>query len=318
MSGKISGLVWDMALPMAQKYVLLAMADHADHEGYGVRPSYDLLAWKTGYTKRHVMTIVAQLEALKILVLDKPGGTAANPFECNSWHIDVKPAPQTPPRKFKKEEGVIPRSPGGGDPQITRSVNTIEPNTISSGVPKDITPPTSEPTTPPTLAQPPLIETPAAPPKTPKPRKPRATAPANPDRSKIYNAIGMLYYGVDPVKDPAAFKPFGAMTNKLTTTFLKAHPFTYDEFIECSKTFPQGYRDWLKAETNIGETVGKWLKEKQRQAAITARASMVIRARNPLNDTIAHYRDGKPIFVEIDGKVIPCNERGEPLKETSI
>jgi hypothetical protein len=32
MSGKIMGQVWDLALPHAELFVLLAMADHADHE----------------------------------------------------------------------------------------------------------------------------------------------------------------------------------------------------------------------------------------------------------------------------------------------
>lgn len=311
-----------MKLPTAQKYVLLALADHADHEGYGVRPSYDLIAWKTGYTKRHVMTIVAKLEAAGILVLDKQGGTACNPYECNTWHIDVKAAPQTPSRKVKG--GVITRSPGGGDHQITRSVIHIEPNTISTGVPVEIpaAPPQSQQEA--AIQTPPVLTTPTQTKekKSRKPRTPKSDAPkspVNPDRSKIYNTIAMLYYGIDPLKNKEGFKPFAAMTNKLTGMFLRAYPgFTYDEFIDCSKTFPPGYRDFLKADSNIGELVGKWLAEKRRKAAIAAKSTMIIKTRNPLTGQITHYRNDTPVFVEVDGRVIPCDERGNPVKETSI
>ncbi len=43
MSGKISGMVWDADLPRNLKYVLLAYADHADHEGGG--SSHPLTLW---------------------------------------------------------------------------------------------------------------------------------------------------------------------------------------------------------------------------------------------------------------------------------
>ena len=57
MSGKITGLVWESDLPQNEKYVLLAYADHADHEGNGIFPSVGLIAWKTGYTPRNIKRI---------------------------------------------------------------------------------------------------------------------------------------------------------------------------------------------------------------------------------------------------------------------
>ncbi len=118
MSGKISGLVWDSNLPKEEKYILLAYADHADHEGYGVRPSYALVAWKTQFTKRHVMRVVARLEEKGILVVDEQGGwSAANGNRANEWHIDIEKMPVRPPRKRDRRSDsqvtpvVTPRSP---------------------------------------------------------------------------------------------------------------------------------------------------------------------------------------------------------------
>ena len=68
MSGKVSGMIWDLDLPHSQAWVLLAMADHADHEGNNVFPSVDLIAWKTNYSERQVQRIVKQLRDGKILI----------------------------------------------------------------------------------------------------------------------------------------------------------------------------------------------------------------------------------------------------------
>ena len=61
MSGKVSGWVWDTNLPQNEKYVLLAYADHADHEGNNIFPSVELIARKTGYSHRSVQRIVKKL-----------------------------------------------------------------------------------------------------------------------------------------------------------------------------------------------------------------------------------------------------------------
>ena len=58
MSAKQTGLVWELALPHNEAWVLMAMADHADHEGNNVYPGVPLLAWKTGYTTRQIRRIL--------------------------------------------------------------------------------------------------------------------------------------------------------------------------------------------------------------------------------------------------------------------
>ncbi|HEV8525449.1 MAG TPA: helix-turn-helix domain-containing protein, partial [Terriglobales bacterium] len=134
MSGKISGAVWEMNLPREEKYVLLAYADHADHEGNGVRPSYDLVAWKTGYKKRRVQQVVAKLEAKQILVVVKPGGnleagTLGLPTE---WYIDVEAAPKLP----RRVQRASPSKKGEGATQDTHMrVQRASPKT--SVEPKD-------------------------------------------------------------------------------------------------------------------------------------------------------------------------------------
>ena len=69
MSAKVSGAVWDLELPHNEKLVLLAMADHADHNGNNVYPSLRLIAWKTDYDERQVRRIVDILETKGVLVV---------------------------------------------------------------------------------------------------------------------------------------------------------------------------------------------------------------------------------------------------------
>jgi len=68
MSAKIFGLVWELALPREEKFVLLALADHADHEGNNVFPSVALVAWKTDYPERRVQELMRRLERQGLLV----------------------------------------------------------------------------------------------------------------------------------------------------------------------------------------------------------------------------------------------------------
>jgi hypothetical protein len=61
MSVKMMGQIWELDVPHAQMLVLLAMADHADHEGGNIYPSMGLVAWKTGYSERQVQRVVREL-----------------------------------------------------------------------------------------------------------------------------------------------------------------------------------------------------------------------------------------------------------------
>ncbi len=72
MSGKVMGHVWDLDLPHSQMLVLLALADHADHQGENIHPSLGLVAWKVGYSKRQVQRVVRDLKREGLLIEVKP------------------------------------------------------------------------------------------------------------------------------------------------------------------------------------------------------------------------------------------------------
>jgi hypothetical protein len=72
-SVKTSGRVWELDLPPNVKYVLLALADHADHDGDHAFPGEELLAAKTGYTERNVRRILRILEEMEIIYCTSEG-----------------------------------------------------------------------------------------------------------------------------------------------------------------------------------------------------------------------------------------------------
>lgn len=75
MSVQAMARVWDLDLPHAERLVLLAMADHADHIGDNIYPSIGLIAWKTGYGERQVQRIIKSLVKMEILcVVEQPIG----------------------------------------------------------------------------------------------------------------------------------------------------------------------------------------------------------------------------------------------------
>jgi hypothetical protein len=81
MSVKIMGLVWDLdnsVIDREEKYVLLAYADHADHEGRNMFPSIDLICQKTGYKERAAQMITRSLVAKGFLIPDGKGPKGTN------------------------------------------------------------------------------------------------------------------------------------------------------------------------------------------------------------------------------------------------
>jgi hypothetical protein len=74
MSVKVTGKVWDSDLPRDMKFVALANADHADHDGGSVYPGRATIAKMTGYKRRSVETITKQLVDSGILVYDGSAG----------------------------------------------------------------------------------------------------------------------------------------------------------------------------------------------------------------------------------------------------
>ena len=93
MSVKAMGLVWDMECPKdwngitfspSHKFVLIAYADHADHNGRNIYPAVITIQHKTGYSERNVQYLTRGLEQLGILLSDGQG-----PKGTNKWMLAV-------------------------------------------------------------------------------------------------------------------------------------------------------------------------------------------------------------------------------------
>lgn len=61
MSVKIMALVFDSRLERDKKFIALAYADHADHDGQNMYPAIATISRKTGYSERQVQRVLAQL-----------------------------------------------------------------------------------------------------------------------------------------------------------------------------------------------------------------------------------------------------------------
>ena len=125
MSVKIMGMVWDASLHRNLKFVLLAYADHADHEGRNIYPGIKSIAEKTGYDERSVQRITTELEALGYLVLaddNRQGGAGIT----TRWLIPIKGDKITPLEKGDKitadSQKRVTKNAKKGDTGVTRSV----------------------------------------------------------------------------------------------------------------------------------------------------------------------------------------------------
>jgi len=85
MSWKISGLVWEIDLTHSQQSILLAMAEHAEHDGSKVFPSVARIAWKTNYSDRQVRRVMSELREMKILVIAKE----SNRYRPREYKINI-------------------------------------------------------------------------------------------------------------------------------------------------------------------------------------------------------------------------------------
>jgi hypothetical protein len=118
------GGVWELDLDPPEKIVLLAMADHADHEGRHVFPSVDLISWKTGYSPRQVQRIIRDLEKFGLLI--RMGDAAGGRGVTNRYRIALENGVKlTPFRTIKgdkrdTEKGDIHAQKG--DMGVTRTV----------------------------------------------------------------------------------------------------------------------------------------------------------------------------------------------------
>lgn len=116
MSVRVMGLVWAAKLDPTEKLVLLALADHAGHDGERVYPGVELTAWKTGLSERAVQYNIRRLESGGYLVRQSPGtGGRGNRTE---YRIDLE---KLEPREYVKGAKSAPFSSGERVQDLHRS-----------------------------------------------------------------------------------------------------------------------------------------------------------------------------------------------------
>lgn len=90
MSAKTTGHIWDIDIPAAQRMVLLAMVDHADHDGEHINAPIRYIAWKTGYSARNTARIVDTLIKAGLLIVTKQGLGEASEYKFDLSHVKLK------------------------------------------------------------------------------------------------------------------------------------------------------------------------------------------------------------------------------------
>ena len=123
MSVRIMGGVWELDLEPPKKLVLLAMADHADHEGRNVHPSIDLVAWKTGYSPRQVQRIVHELTDAGILEVQELGTGRGKPTH---YRVDIEKGVKMSPFIRNNGRQDVTHSEKKGDICDTERVTSVQ------------------------------------------------------------------------------------------------------------------------------------------------------------------------------------------------
>lgn len=94
------GQVFDYELSASERLVMLALADHADHNGENAFPSVDLLAWKTSMTERGVRGILQRLHKRGALVEQRRPGY----HRPRTYRIVLAALPAKAPRLPREKE----------------------------------------------------------------------------------------------------------------------------------------------------------------------------------------------------------------------
>lgn len=140
MSVKVMGMVWDLKVERDMKFLLLAYADHAAHDGTNVYPSVALISEKTGYSERAVQLITRRLEFEGYLIEDGNG-----PHGTNKWYIPIyggsivpiprgakiAPVQKTAEGGAKTAEGGAKTAPEGVQPIAPESSLTVNEPSIN-------------------------------------------------------------------------------------------------------------------------------------------------------------------------------------------
>ncbi len=135
MSVRQTAEAWKLELPHNEKFVLLALTDHADDDGKRVYPSVAYTAHKTGYGKRQIRRIMARLRARGLIepVRHRLGGrnSKGTGYATEYWlHLDkgVKTSPYESSASAEdypvQARVTVEPDQGGPDGPATRTVES--------------------------------------------------------------------------------------------------------------------------------------------------------------------------------------------------
>ena len=103
MSVKIMSQVWELDLPHNAQSIFLALAAHADDDGY-CYPSVGRLAWKTGYGVRQVQRTLKDLRDQKLAI--PTGSVAGGRHNTVVYRLDPSAGTQKPPFRPRTERQI--------------------------------------------------------------------------------------------------------------------------------------------------------------------------------------------------------------------
>ena len=150
MSVKLMSAAWDMALPMGQKMLLLALCDHANDDGV-CYPSQEKLAQKCSMAERTVISHIQWLERHGIVSRERRQNTQRRksdlyqitlgnytPEPANSAPANSAPANSAPAKFSPEPANFAPSEPANFAPSYKEEPSVfnhqIEPSGIGSGI----------------------------------------------------------------------------------------------------------------------------------------------------------------------------------------
>ena len=107
MSIKVMTRVWESKLPKDEKFILLAYADWANDEGENVYPSIGRVAWKCGYSARHVQRVTRSLAEQGIMEYVGRGVKTRTGWT-NRYKIHVGNLPARPDYGESRDDSLSP------------------------------------------------------------------------------------------------------------------------------------------------------------------------------------------------------------------
>ena len=134
MSVKTMAKVWDMNIGPSEKLVLLAYADHADHDDNNMFPAISRVKDKTGLSERQVQRITRRLEEKGILVSRGTGPNGTNKWSLGRGDILSGVTSVTPPGDMGDTPGVTSVTP---EPSVTISKPSLANEEKTPSLPLD-------------------------------------------------------------------------------------------------------------------------------------------------------------------------------------